>query len=345
MRKTTLSFACLCLVVGCGTNGPTSGGGYEPEYTEPVGTVHEGDYFPLTAGIRSVMVANVTVATVTRTTMTAPGMNMDTTEYDTSTSIDTMETLTLGEVGITLSTGPATLYGYQVVTVDPSDGSTATETIYYEVASDGIYQIAEVMDVDGTVDTIEFGRALYLKTPLVVGDSWNVAAQPDVFMPGMGGSIHYDESSGSTYYVIGNETVTLANGQHVQALRIDAVSSGAYTMVVMDTPVSGTANGVSSMYLVKDTGDVAEVADVHSTSAIDLSQDGTTITIDISMDMDMESSLLSHTSGGLPKARTVEATGGAAPVLDLPQPAEFQFPAVFGRPLPHFRRHLDCGLR
>lgn len=317
MKLLSLLTACIiCSVPNCTNNPGAPGPPAKPDYTEPEGTVHDGDYFPLAAGRQSVMLAQYSTVNKTRTRGTYEGVAVDTVQHDTSIVSYRNEISTLGQVAIMLSTGQESLYAVRniLTQVDPSSAPRPdTSYSFYNSTADAIYIRAIVMSIGGVVDTTEYGAGrVFLKKPLVVADSWSAVYPSTSQTFGVPSFDSTTVTGTNTVHVIGNDTVILDGDIAVEAVRLHYVYSATTVGHLAETRREGESNGTASVYLVKDTGTVKQSLLSTAVVTVEANDPGIEMTITINTTMESHALLQTHSRVSMEKNRTAQEKSGTS---------------------------------
>lgn len=223
MRFLTVSAAALLLAACESTTGsggpgpdPVDEFGFTPAYTEPKGTVHAGDFLPLTPGSQIPIAATFTDTT----NFSANGIDMGTPVNESGTRPSRTEYAgrveTLPARRVTLPSGAYDLIPEVTVLKGTSAGSVERkDTLFYEKLAAAVHMRARAPMGAKREEDEDF---VYLKRlPLTVGDAWTY------------GKTDSGITSSGKYYVTGMETLAVG-GKSVKALRLDQMgrSKGTY---------------------------------------------------------------------------------------------------------------------
>lgn len=275
------------------SNPTSSANDDKPPLTESEGTIHQGNYFPLKEGNTLTHAGSMTTAMNQKMTASNGGQSMSE-SMDTSYTTTISETMTVGApTQITYSGNQITVYPISTVsTMSDFDDEPTTGFTYYEETNDAIYQRAASMEET----QVEAENVLFLKKPLVVGDSWE--SNPDFDISDLGDlsdlmnlgdtdlSTSMQMDTKSTTYVIGKETISI-NGASTPVIRLDqrmelTISANDQTF----GNISITMNGTTKHYLQEDVGIVKEIIDMTMKMTMNMEEEGSAMTIDMTLDMD-----------------------------------------------------------
>jgi hypothetical protein len=241
-RTFLVAFAAVLFLSAC--DSVDSGGmdpeppdefGFTPAYTEPKGTVHSGDFFPLTPGIQ----VPIAVTFTDTTDYSSNGMDMGTPVNESGTkgtrTVFTGRVETLPARRVVLPSGAYDLAPEVTVLKGQTAGATESkDTLFYEKLAKAVNMRARAPDGSAREEDDD---AVFLKRlPLTVGDSWGY------------GKTDSGITSKGRFYVTGMETLTVG-GRTVRAMRIDQMgkSEGTYeddggaTAVTFDSEIHQVA--------------------------------------------------------------------------------------------------------
>lgn len=189
--------------------------GFTPAYTEPKGTVHGGDFFPLTPGTQVPFAITLTDTN----NYSSLGMDMGTPVNESGTKgsrtayAGRVETLPARRVALT--SGAYDLIPEVTVIKEEAAGAKEyRDTTFYEKLAKAVNVRARAPQGGAREEDAD---AVFLKRlPLTVGDTWAY------------GKTDSGVTSSGRYYVTGMETITVG-GRTLRALRIDQMgkSKGA----------------------------------------------------------------------------------------------------------------------
>ncbi len=316
-----LVIAVMILPLGCKKDSnPVAPASFVDSYsvtlTEPEGTVHSGDYFPLRVGYT----CNYSGSVEGTTHLVATGSQ----PYDDSISgsaVGMMRILPLRSV--VLRSGSYQLY--PVVDVASFPGSPASyDTSRHFLKDSAAVYVKALRMADGSFTEID--APIYIKARLVAGDTWETSPDlqlADILAQQMGGSGVQSDlqmTARAKFYVAGNDPVLLSSGMR-NSVRLDQVSdvsmSGTVTMEGTSYAMTMTAKTVTVYHAIADTGIVHQ--NVTGTITMTITGGGNTATITVQLTR-CELTLSSVTSGlgsvpvvAGPQARREVASGLTAP--------------------------------
>jgi hypothetical protein len=281
--KTPIKISFICtlaaglLLSGCKKDEETDFvNDYNPTLTEASGIEYTGDYFPL---------GNYYTWNYEGTeTMKGTSTETENGESDTETIDETDDVSSEIWVGmlqsVELNDGTKNLYPYYNDKYFPR---------YLEKNSTGVY-VRAIMGENEQI--IEIDNPAFIKSPLVVGDRWEVDPQMDISQLNefdfMGDG---NVSAKSIFIVVGKEVKTW-NGSNYNTIRLDQRSEVSFALNVNEGGMKVSVNmnvQVTTKYnLIKDIGIAFEVMDAHFTESASMSYMGESYsgTADIAMNGD-----------------------------------------------------------
>ena len=247
---------------------------YAVNFTEPKGTAYTGDFFPLREGYT----CNYTGSASIRMQMPMPAGYPS---MDTTSDMPCIGMLkVLAPRSVSLKSGNYTLF--PVVDYSEMDSSISQDTSRLYMKDAGTTYIKAMKLSDGSF--MEVTDPIYLKSSLVVGDSWFTA--PDIDMSqlltgelGSGTTIsNMTFNTKAKFLVVGKEQVSLPIGVRT-AVRLDQANdiTMSGTMVSDTVPVTMQVSGqlVEVYHLIADTG-IAE-QNLNGPISIKMSAQGMTV--------------------------------------------------------------------
>jgi hypothetical protein len=229
---------------------------YSVNLTEPKGTTYIGDYFPLEEGYT----INYTGSVDMLTEMTIPGID-PIEEPTVAPALGMLKVLALKDIPLNSGTIPL----FPIVDLSEMQGAiTADTSRYFNKDAEAVYVKAIKMS-DGSY--LEVEDPVYIKSSLVVGESWNTAPKMNMTELLAGELTDGVEASDMTlnaeskFFVVGHEMISLPIG----------------TRCDMTT----TAKLATIYHLIADTGIVHQ----NTTGPMNMrmSLEGQTITIKITI--------------------------------------------------------------
>jgi len=265
-----LASATLLCIAGCKKDKvePSFVNDYNAPLTEEKGVKYTGDYFPLEEGFYWNYSGNQQIIGEAK----YYGGGYDETEPLNETgslysylAVKPLET-------INLSSGTYSLYPVQESYVE-----TGYELRYFEKTDTAIYFRA--YGFDGSIN--EVNNPIFLKNPLVVGDSWiaqpsadlNTALAEDSDL-GIDGEIKANITC--KMYVIGSKD-TIWNGQNISPIRLDELAEAQISIPVNEEDFTGKIDMdlkmTNILYLLENTGIVLQkmqmIIDIYAQATAD----------------------------------------------------------------------------
>jgi len=253
--------------------------GYTVDLLESKGTTYAGDYFPVEEGYT----CNYSGSTIMHTKMVAPGFDpID--ETTSSPTLGMLKVLALCDIPLLSGTVPL----YPIVDLTDMEGEiTADTSRFFSKDYEAVYVKAIKMS-DGSY--LEIENPVFIKSSLVVGDSWETAPQMDMtqLLTGQFGD-DVDQSditlnAKSKFFVVGHEWISLPIGTR-WAMRLEQVNDITMTgtLQVEGTPfvINTTAKLATVYHMIADTGIVHQNTTGPLNMIITVEGQKITITIDI----------------------------------------------------------------
>ena len=245
--------------------------------TEKEGTSYSGDYYPIEAGY----ICNYSGSVDMITTMNIPGYDSQSVPVN-APAIGMLKVLELKN--IILDDGVYSLFPVVDLT-NMEDQIVADTSRFFYKDSLGVYVKALKLG-DGTY--LKVTNPVYIKSTLVVGDSWETAPKMDMtkmLANELGSGITQTDvqlNAEAKFFVVGNETIDLPIGKR-KAMRLEQANDIRLkgSMVVEGTPVTMnmTAELAVIYHLIPDTGIVKQ--NVTGPLNLQASAMGETMTISI----------------------------------------------------------------
>jgi hypothetical protein len=264
-----LAMLSMIFLPGCskddgGTAPPSFIEGYTVTLTEPSGTVHSGDYFPIETGYEWLYEGSANI----ETSSSSPYGSEDTTMIGPATGALRV----LAPCNITLTNG-TTLYGlYPIVDETNAPGQSMADTSrFFEKGTDSVC-IKAIKLSDGRYLGVE--HPLFIKRALVVGDKWETSPAMDLSQAltdelaafGILSNLQLDPKA--KFFVVGEESIFLQSETR-KAVRLEQANDITLTgsiVIPIDTASSITC-GISMTsqiaiiyHLIADTGIVHQNA-------------------------------------------------------------------------------------
>lgn len=253
--------------------------GYTVNLTETKGTTYAGDYFPIEEGYT----CNYSGFAIMQTKISIPGYDpME--ETTNEPTLGMLKVLALRD--IPLESGIIPLY--PIVDLTDMQGQIVADTSrFFDKDVEAVYVKAIKMS-DGSYFEVE--NPVYIKSSLVVGESWETAPKMDMTQLltaelGEGG----DQSditlnAKSKFFVVGHEVISLPIGTK-WAMRLEQANDITMTgtLIVEGTPVSTniTAKLATIYHMIADTGIVHQ--NTTGPLTMKMTFEGQTITISITI--------------------------------------------------------------
>lgn len=276
-----LLFVAMIAFTGCKKDDaePSFVDTYDVTLTEEKGTEHYGNFYPIAEGYYWSYYGSQQVDGEMK--ISSGGQSM-TEPLDQSGS--TYGTLyVLPAQSVSLSTGTYSLFPIQ------ENGSISR---YLEKTDDAVYTRA-ITSESGSI--VEVKNPVFIKNPLVVGDSWEI--EPTIDLDEMMSAADLSGMSmGSTdmtinckLFVIGKENLAI-NGENIEAVRIDEAAEVDLSVPIEMSGASGTMSFNIEMtvilYLQENVGIVKQNLDMKMVVNGKISASGQSATIKITMDTD-----------------------------------------------------------
>lgn len=259
--------------------------GYTVNLTDPTGTAYSGDFFPITPGYGCYYSGHANV----HTSETTPG-NPTTSDSVDSPAYGSLQVL--HPVSIVLQSGTYQLY--PVIDASNMAGTYSTDTSRFFMKDTQAVYVKALKLSDGSY--LEVTNPLFLKSRLVVGDSWETAPQmnmADIFASEAGviaSGSNLTMNARSKFFVVGKETISLPIGMR-SAVRMeqanDVSMSGTmsftdpgYGTIVVN--INMTAQLAIVYHLIADTGIVHQ--NTKGPMNITISAQGQTATMTATID-------------------------------------------------------------
>ncbi len=246
--------------------------GYSVSLTEPKGTTYSGDFFPLNEG----HTLNYSGAVDMLTQLSVPGEEPS----EESTVAPTIGMLkVLAQQNIPLQSGTIPLY--PIVDLTEIEGDISADTSrYFDKDEEAVYVKAIKMS-DGSY--LEVENPVYIKSSLVVGESWETAPQLDMtqlFSSEFGETSDMSLDAESKFFVVGHEMIYLPIGEK-WAMRMeqanDITMKGTLYFYGSAIKLTVTSKLATVYHLLADTGVVHQ--NTTGTITMKMTFEGETISI------------------------------------------------------------------
>jgi hypothetical protein len=251
-----LIFLAMIYLTGCSDdeeNNPLSFiDKYNVDLTEPEGTTYVGDFYPLYEGYALYYTGSVDMLTE----MDIPGM--DPIEEPTiAPAVGMLKVLAQREIPLKSGTIPL----FPIVDLTDVQGQiTADTSRFFDKDAEAVYVKAIKMS-DGSY--LEVDNPVYIKTSLVVGESWNTAPKMDMTELLAGELNDGAEASDMTlnaqskFFVVGHEMISLPIGNR-WAMRMEQANdikmTGTLQIEGSTVDMTTTAQLATVYHLIADTG-------------------------------------------------------------------------------------------
>lgn len=322
LSRITALYIAIATISFCGCNKKTanpvssSDNSYSPQFLDPKGTVYTGDYFPVHTGLTWGYSGTEAEYLNTHTTIKGPqGVWFDSTEKDTSTMTLSTTRQEQAQQSITIGGNNYTVTPIitRTIITDSDSSDTMDLTGYYGTIDSTVYLRAIIMPSSNGYDTVQTGNSIFIRNPLVVGDTWETAPSSGL------GSLGFETGSDvknlnihAVTYVLGKDTIAF-NGKNIQPLRLDQAFQISCTVSDSESNTIVSSKGVSKLYMIKDTGEIKEVQDQNITMNLTMLLQGDTATSIISTTLSFSENLSSFTTNAMPLQKTI-LKSTAAPV-------------------------------
>jgi hypothetical protein len=251
---------CFCIVAlfaGCSKkSNPTSFiDGYNVNLTEAKGTSYSGDYFPIREGYTCNYQGSVSM----RVTASIPGEG----NHDTTMNSSAAGMLKVLPVRSIMVNGNS-LSLYPIIDMSTMMGDATYDTSRFFMKNDSAVYIKAIKLSNGSFSEVK--NPIYIKSTLVVGDSWETTPEMDVaqLMQNQGlGDIsmpNINFNAQAKFFVIGKEQITVPIGTK-QAIRMDQANEITLSGSMVSDSIPGGSISISAnakltavYHLVKDTG-------------------------------------------------------------------------------------------
>jgi len=246
--------------------------GYSVSLTEAKGTTYSGDFFPLKEG----HTLNYSGAVDMITELSIPGEEPSK-ESTVAPALGMLKVL--AKQNIPLQSGAISLY--PIVDLTEIEGDiTADTSRYFDKDEEAVYVKAIKMS-DGSY--LEVENPVYIKSSLVVGESWETAPQMDMtqlFSSEFGETSDMSLDAESKFFVVGHEMISLPIGEK-WAMRMeqanDITMKGTLFFYGSAIKLTVTSKLATVYHLLADTGVVHQ--NTMGTINMKMTFEGETISI------------------------------------------------------------------
>lgn len=282
MKKFIFLVPILVLVIGITSckkdDSPSFVDDYSPNLTEEKGTEHSGDYFPVEEGYSWYYTGNQILTGEVKYSASGQSQTEPVNKSEPVYSSVLVESLT----SVTLESGTYMLYPIY----DNSGESYAYR--YFEKQGDGVYFKAFTSE---SGEIVEVKNPVFIKKPLVVGDSWET--QPTVDLNSALGNSELDFVDGDIdaninckMYVIGIENINWDGGS-VSPIRLDQRAEANVSVPFNEDGTSGTINMNMKMtailHLLENIGVIKQDTDMDMVINASISMEGQKFSINMDL--------------------------------------------------------------
>lgn len=305
-------FVVVALILSCvkKQNNPLSFvDSYNPQLLDPKGTVYQGNYFPLSNGLKWKTSGAEGMLTNNHIVITSPQGTIDTTEVDSTYMTLSCSSMTQAQQSISIGGKgfPVTpMSRYTTVSTNGSSDSLASIE-YYETTDSAVIIRAYMEQTVTGYDTVTAGNSVFISLPLVAGDRWETT--PVFALNTLGAEKNGSMKNfkiHSVTFVIGQDTCSIS-GATRQTLRLDQVFEVSFTVSDSESNTTVSSTGVSNIYLAKDTGVVKIIQNQNITMKMTMIIQQDTATSNTVAQTTSSEELTSFTSGTAPLLKTVDS--------------------------------------
>ena len=239
---------------------------YQAEYTEAKGTKYTGDFYPIAPGKEWRYTGSMTGSDRITLKGKENGMPIDTTftEYYNSNYVQAISHI-LAPVTATLSQKTYTLLpeeGYADIDLGYTSTNSYPETMRYYEKTPAIVYIRAVPDGEGGF--IEVKDPVFIKSELVVGDSW--ISQPTMNTTQLAGSEDVNMKALCKLFVIGKDSLKVTQyipvppfylERIIEAVRVDEVAEITGSVSAVGTTMKLDAKLKANLLFADSVGVVA----------------------------------------------------------------------------------------
>jgi hypothetical protein len=262
--------------------------GYSVSLTEPEGTTYSGDFFPLQEG----HTLNYSGAVDMITELSIPGEEPSK-ESTVAPALGMLKVLALQNIPLQSGTIPL----YPIVDLSEIQGEiTADTSRYFDKDEEAVYVKAIKMS-DGSY--LEVENPVYIKSSLVVGESWETAPQMDMtqlFSSEFGETSDMSLDAESKFFVVGHEMIFLPVGEK-WAMRMeqanDITMKGTLYIYGSAIKLTVTSKLATVYHLLADTGVVHQ----NTTGSLNMKMSFEGETISIKMTINQSELNLTNVGG------------------------------------------------
>lgn len=289
-----LAIISITFLTGCSSDESEDPLSFLDEYTvdllEAKGTSYTGDYFPIEEG----HTCNYSGFVIMQTKMIIPGYDpID--EPTISPTLGMLKVLALRNIPLPSGTVPL----YPIVDLSEMQGEITADTSRFFSKDDEAVYVKAMKLSDGSY--LEVQNPVFIKSSLIVGESWETAPQMDMTQLLTGALGEEGEGSNMTlnaeskFFVVGHEMISLPIGNR-WAMRLEQANDISMTGILMVEGMSVNTTIIAKLatiyHMIPDTGIVHQ--NTTGPMNMKMSIEGQTISIEI----DIEQSELNLTGMG-----------------------------------------------
>ncbi len=316
MKKISLLVPFLVILISIASckkdDSPSFVDDYSAPLTEEKGTEYNGDYFPLEEGYSWYYIGEEHATGEIKYSGGGQNQTQPVDETESVYSSILVEPLT----SIALESGNYMLYPVK------DFAPTSYAYRYFEKKDDGVYFKAFTSEMG---DTIEVKNPMFIKKPLIVGESWET--QPSIDLNSMltdndfnlsGEEI--EASISCKMYVIGTEDITWKSG-NVSPIRLDQRSEASISIPLSDEEVTGKMDMnlkiTSVIYLLENVGVIEQDMDMDMIVNASGSSGGQTGSINVNIKIKGDLILDTYDLSGSTAKNSIEVTDENGVVLNI----------------------------
>ncbi len=253
--------------------------GYTVDLTEGKGTTYTGDFFPIREGY----ICNYSGSAKVYVKMVIPGYNPIENTSD-APAVGMLKVLALRNIPLPSGTIPL----YPIVDMTDMSGQVVNDTSRFFMKDTQAVYVKALRLSNG--EYMEVSNPLYIKSRLVVGDSWETAPRLDMTKliaseTGDNGTIsNVTLDARAKFFVVGKENISLPIGTR-NAMRMEQANDISMTGTIISEgttiDMNMTAQLATVYHLIPDTGIVHQ----NTTGPLEmkLTAEGQTVTVTINI--------------------------------------------------------------
>ncbi|MGD0338639.1 MAG: hypothetical protein ABSB78_07595 [Bacteroidota bacterium] len=275
-----LAIGTVIFFIGCKKGGESSPvsyvDGYTVDLTEGKGTTYTGDFFPIREGYT----CNYSGSASIYVKMVIPGNNPIENTSNTP-AVGMLKVLALRNIPLPSGTIPL----YPIVDMTDMSGQVVNDTSRFFMKDTQAVYVKALRLSSG--EYMEVSNPLYIKSRLVVGDSWETAPTLDMtkLIASETGSIsNVSLDARAKFFVVGKENISLPIGTR-NAMRMEQANDISMTGTIISEgttiDMNMTAQLATVYHLIADTGIVHQ----NTTGPLEmkLTAEGQTVTVTINI--------------------------------------------------------------